>query len=67
MSRQNVILKGEKRAKLRVDAAEMYGEGLSIRQISKWIHRSFGNTRTLLLEAGVELRPRGGSRGSRTT
>ncbi|MFF2612289.1 helix-turn-helix domain-containing protein [Kitasatospora sp. NPDC058046] len=36
----------------------------SVRSVADQFDRSYGQTRTLLLEAGVKLRTRGGSAGS---
>lgn len=56
-------LVGEARENARREAAELYGQGATIRSISRALGRSYGGTRVLLLEAGVTLRARGG--GSR--
>lgn len=50
---------GAARDDLRADAVRMYNEGLSIREVSRWLNRSYGCTHRLLVEAGVTLRPRG--------
>lgn len=54
-------LTGEDRDKVRQRAAQHYAAGLSIRAISRALGRSYGGTRVLLLEAGVQMRKRGGS------
>ncbi|MBP5870899.1 helix-turn-helix domain-containing protein [Streptomyces scabiei] len=41
-------------------AAELYGQGATIRSVAEQLGRSYGGTRVLLLEAGVTLRGRGG-------
>jgi hypothetical protein len=60
-----VILTGDARAKARQEAARRYDEGASIQAIADHLGRSYGGTRVLLLEAGVTLRARGGSRPKR--
>jgi len=40
--------------------AKLYGQGRSIREISAASEHSIGRVRSLLLEAGVTFRPRGG-------
>lgn len=54
------VLKGDARTTARQQAAELYGQGATIRSISVALGRSYGGTRVLLLEAGVTLRARGG-------
>lgn len=54
-------LTGEDRDKVRQRAAQHYAAGLSIRAISRALGRSYGGTRVLLLEAGVQMRKRGGN------
>lgn len=44
-------------------AVKMYGRGASIREIAAELGRSYGWTNAALHEAGVTLRPRGGSDG----
>lgn len=51
---------GEARIRLRARAADLYLEGCSIQSTARQIGRSYGTTRTLLLEAGVRFRKRGG-------
>lgn len=41
---------------------ERYAAGESLMRLSEETGRSFGHVRKLLLDAGVTLRPRGGSR-----
>lgn len=53
-------LKGDDRTTTRTNAAELYLAGCTIRSVAKQIDRSYGNTRVLLLEAGVKLRSKGG-------
>lgn len=53
---------GEARTRLRTRAAELYMQGCTIQSTARQIGRSYGTTRTLLIEAGVRLRPRGGLR-----
>ncbi|MFD5709536.1 helix-turn-helix domain-containing protein [Streptomyces pharetrae] len=52
---------GEARIRLRARAAELYLHGCSIQSTARQIGRSYGTTRTLLLEAGVRIRKRGGT------
>ena len=54
-------LRGTTRAETARQAADLYGQGATIRSISRALGRSYGGTRVLLLEAGVTLRGRGGS------
>ncbi|SDM76560.1 helix-turn-helix domain-containing protein [Streptomyces wuyuanensis] len=53
-------LKGEARTTVARRAADLYEQGSTIKGVAQVIDRSYGNTRTLLLEAGVRLRPRFG-------
>ncbi|UJV42035.1 helix-turn-helix domain-containing protein [Streptomyces sp. AMCC400023] len=53
-------LVGQARETARQQAADLYGQGATIRSISRALGRSYGGTRVLLLEAGVTLRARGG-------
>lgn len=55
---RRVRRRGEEREKLRASLAEGYDGGLSIRKLAGPAGLSYGLTRTLLLEAGVELRTR---------
>lgn len=54
------VLKGDARTTARDKAAQLYGQGCTIRSVAKEIGRSYGGTRVLLLEAGVQMRGRGG-------
>ncbi|MCI3271427.1 helix-turn-helix domain-containing protein [Streptomyces cylindrosporus] len=56
------VLRGERREEVARRAAELYLAGCSIKSTGRQIGRSYGATHTLLLEAGVTLRPRGGMR-----
>ena len=53
---------GDTRDQAKKKAANLYAQGLPVRDIAHQMGRSFGLVRTLLLEAGVTLRPRGGRR-----
>jgi hypothetical protein len=53
-------LTGDDRDTTRNEAARLYQTGFTIRVVAKQIGRSYGNTRVLLLEAGVALRSKGG-------
>jgi hypothetical protein len=57
-------LTGESRIKTRTRAAELYLAGCTIQSVARQIGRSYGLARTLLVEAGVTLRKRGGLRVS---
>lgn len=50
---------GEARIQLRTRAARLYIEGCTIHSVARQIGRSYGCTRTLILEAGVRLRKPG--------
>ncbi|GLZ47790.1 hypothetical protein Acsp06_39750 [Actinomycetospora sp. NBRC 106375] len=50
------------RAQLARYLVERYAAGESLMRLSEDTGRSFGHVRKLLLDAGVTLRPRGGSR-----
>lgn len=52
---------GEERSRLGRDLAERYESGSSVRQLAADASLSIGLARTLLTEAGVEFRPRGGA------
>jgi hypothetical protein len=54
-------IRGQARTRLRTQAAQLYMQGCTITSTARQIGRSYGTTRTLLLEAGVRIRPRGGS------
>jgi hypothetical protein len=51
---------GTDRANLRDRAAGLYVQGCTIASVARQTGRSYGATRALLLEAGVQLRARGG-------
>jgi hypothetical protein len=51
---------GIARIQLRQRAADLYLGGCTIQSVARQIGRSYGCTRTLLLEAGVRLRKPGG-------
>lgn len=53
---------GEARIRLREKAAHLYVQGCTIQSVARQIGRSYGTTHTLLREAGVRIRPRGGFR-----
>ncbi|MFJ1869927.1 helix-turn-helix domain-containing protein [Streptomyces chartreusis] len=55
-------VKGDQRDQLRKRAVEAYLAGSSIESTGRQIGRSYGAARTLLIEAGVKLRPRGRAR-----
>jgi hypothetical protein len=55
-------LNGADRAAAATRAAELYVQGCTIRSVAVQLGRSYGCTRTLLIEAGVRLRPKGGAR-----
>ncbi|MGW1039860.1 helix-turn-helix domain-containing protein [Streptomyces sp. NPDC002547] len=49
-------LKGDDRSHEANRAAALYVQGCTIASVARQIGRSYGNTRTLLIEAGVQLR-----------
>ncbi|MFJ6073654.1 helix-turn-helix domain-containing protein [Streptomyces sp. NPDC093065] len=53
-------LRGTARTTTAQQAADLYVQGCTIRSVAIQIGRSYGATRALLLEAGVQLRTRGG-------
>lgn len=55
-------LTGQARAKVRAEAARLYASGMTVDAVANAIGRSHGNTLTLLHEAGVQMRGRGGRR-----
>ncbi|MCX4550543.1 MULTISPECIES: helix-turn-helix domain-containing protein [unclassified Streptomyces] len=57
--------KGDERALLRADLRRAYDGGAAIRALATEHDLSYGLTRALLLEAGVKLRSRRGSRVAR--
>lgn len=54
-------LTGDARTTARQQAAELYTQGCTIRSVANQLGRSYGGTRVLLVEAGVQLRARGGN------
>ena len=54
-------LVGQARDKVRAEAARLYASGMTVDAVANTIGRSHGNTHTLLHEAGVTMRKRGGS------
>ncbi|MFJ5151428.1 helix-turn-helix domain-containing protein [Streptomyces sp. NPDC088353] len=61
---RNPALTGTEREVVAADFADLYRKGNSIRHIARQTGRSYGNVRQLLLDAGVELRSRGGDQRS---
>ena len=55
---------GDARTQLRARAAHLYIAGSTIQSVARQINRSYGTTRTLLLEAGVRIRKPGGTRST---
>ncbi|WP_060887633.1 helix-turn-helix domain-containing protein [Streptomyces caniscabiei] len=55
------VLTGDARQQARDTAAQLYGQGCTIKSVAAQLGRSYGGTRVLLLEAGVRLRARGGA------
>lgn len=53
-------LTGQARDKARAEAARLYETGMTVDAVANAIGRSHGNTLTLLHEAGVQMRKRGG-------
>ena len=53
-------LTGQARDKVRAEAARLYDTGMTIDAVAEAIGRSHGGTHTLLHEAGVQMRRRGG-------
>lgn len=53
-------LRGLTRAATAQRAADLYTQGCTIRSVADQIGRSYGAARDLLIEAGVQLRGRGG-------
>jgi len=58
--RPGAQLRGLDRAAAAKQAAKLYTQGCTIRSVARQLGRSYGSTRVLLLEAGVQLRDRGG-------
>lgn len=55
-----IHLTGNARQQAREQAADLYAQGCTIQSVARQIGRSYGGTRVLLLEAGVQLRGRSG-------
>jgi DNA-binding CsgD family transcriptional regulator len=53
---------GETRIRVRARAARLYMEGCTLQSVARQIGYSYGTARTLVLEAGVRIRARGGFR-----
>ncbi|UOB09128.1 helix-turn-helix domain-containing protein [Streptomyces sp. HP-A2021] len=53
---------GSTRIRTRQRAAQLYMEGCTITSVARQIGYSYGTARTLILEAGVRIRRRGGAR-----
>ncbi|MET9012279.1 helix-turn-helix domain-containing protein [Streptomyces olivaceoviridis] len=53
---------GFTRIHVRSKAARLYMEGCTIQSVARQIGYSYGTARTLLIEAGVRIRTRGGVR-----
>lgn len=58
--KQSSPLKGSERAEAGRELAELYALGSTMRSLAARTGRSYGTVRTLLIEAGVTLRDRGG-------
>jgi hypothetical protein len=58
-------LTGDERSAESKRVAKLYKQGKSIREISRASEHSIGRVRSLLVEAGVAFRPRGGRSQSR--
>ncbi|MET8826036.1 helix-turn-helix domain-containing protein [Streptomyces sp. NPDC004610] len=59
--------RGDARTRLMAQAANLYLAGCTIHSTARQIGRSYGTTRTLLLEAGVRLRNQRGFRAATGT
>jgi hypothetical protein len=57
---RNPNLRDDERTHVAAELAEMYAAGATIRSLVARTGRSYGVVHTLLLEAGVTLRDRGG-------
>ena len=55
---------GDARIQLRARAAQLYIAGSTIQSTARQINRSYGTTRTLLIEAGVRIRKPGSWRSA---
>ncbi|GGS81766.1 helix-turn-helix domain-containing protein [Streptomyces griseoviridis] len=60
--RPHTPLRGVQRAEIARKAGQLYAEGCTIQSTADQIGRSYGAARTLILEAGVQLRRPGGAR-----
>lgn len=58
----NARLTGDARTAAREEAALLYQDGASVRDIATRTGRPYGTVYALLREAGVRLRPRGARR-----
>ena len=58
--KQSSPLRGAERTEAGRELAELYALGSTMRSLSARTGRSYGTVRTLLIEAGVVLRDRGG-------
>jgi len=58
--KQSSPLRGAERAEIARELAELYALGSTMRSLAVRTGRAYGTVRTLLLEAGVTLRARGG-------
>ncbi|MFD4292447.1 helix-turn-helix domain-containing protein [Rhodococcus sp. NPDC058505] len=65
--RKGVRVSGGARDALQTELRDRYLRGASIRSLADATGRSYGFVRTLLTEAGVELRGRGGPNRRRAT
>ena len=57
---RNPNIRADERTDVATELAEMYAAGSTIRSLAARTGRSYGVVHTLLLEAGVTLRDRGG-------
>lgn len=57
--RPGTHLRGDARTAAAQQAAGLYAQGCTIRSVARQLGRSYGGTRRLLLDAGVQLRDRG--------
>ncbi|MDX2645066.1 helix-turn-helix domain-containing protein [Streptomyces sp. PA03-1a] len=58
-------IKGDERSEMAGKMAALYTAGSSIRAIADHYGRSYGWTRVVLLEMGVQMRTRSGTRAAR--
>ena len=61
----NVYLTGKNRVTARKEAARMYRQGASIREIAEATGRAYGGVYQILVESGVTFRPRGVPAGTK--